>query len=135
MLAQVKPGKGCFAEHIQKTRQVLLVFQEYRFSLHAGTKPVIPLTGPVGAPAGKEFFRGRGCARCKGMGFSGRTGIFEVLVLTDPLRRLLESKSPADEIRRQAMEEGMRTLRQDGMAKVEQGITTLEEVLRVTDTG
>ncbi|GBC97850.1 Type II secretion system protein E [bacterium HR17] len=78
------------------------------------------------------LWRGRGCPECRFSGYSGRTGIFEVLVMDDDLRDLVLRKASSHEIRQAAMEKGMRTLYQDGMLKTALGITTVEEVERVT---
>jgi general secretion pathway protein E len=77
-------------------------------------------------------FRAVGCAECLSTGYRGRTGIYEILVLDDDLRALILSKADANAIKARAMEHGMRTLREDGAQKVLSGITTTEEVLRVT---
>ncbi|HET8759614.1 MAG TPA: type II secretion system ATPase GspE [Nitrospiria bacterium] len=77
-------------------------------------------------------FRAVGCAECLSTGYRGRTGIYEILVLDDDLRALILSKADANAIKARAMEHGMRTLREDGAQKVLSGVTTTEEVLRVT---
>jgi general secretion pathway protein E len=77
--------------------------------------------------------RGRGCAACRQTGFRGRTGIFELLVLTDELKRQMLSGVDLAALRRLAQEQGMRTLREDAWSKVQAGMTTLEEVLRVVE--
>ena len=79
-----------------------------------------------------KFFRGKGCTRCFNMGYSGRTGIAEVLLLTPSIRELILARAQEHVIKVQSRKEGMRTLREDGLAQVLKGITTLEEVLRVT---
>jgi type IV pilus assembly protein PilB len=81
---------------------------------------------------GADFFRGKGCPKCLGSGFSGRLGIFELFLVGEEIKRMIEAKCSSDEIKRKAVESGMKTLRQDGLRKVEQGLTTPEEVLRVT---
>jgi type IV pilus assembly protein PilB len=81
--------------------------------------------------AGPRFRRGGGCAACKGRGYLGRVAIVEKMPLTPALRQLIAENRPAGEIRRQAQQEGMRTLRQSGLAKACEGLTTVEEVLRV----
>ncbi|MCS7223370.1 MAG: type II secretion system ATPase GspE [Armatimonadetes bacterium] len=81
------------------------------------------------------LWRGKGCEACRFTGYSGRTGVFEVLILTDPLRELILAKASSQQIREAAIEQGMRTLYQDGMMKVAKGITTVEEVERVTHAG
>ncbi|MCX5707042.1 MAG: ATPase, T2SS/T4P/T4SS family [Candidatus Omnitrophica bacterium] len=79
-----------------------------------------------------KFFRGKGCPHCFNTGYSGRTGIAEVLLLTAPIRELILSRAQEHFIKQQARKEGMKTLREDGLLQVLNGLTTLEEVLRVT---
>lgn len=79
-----------------------------------------------------EFFRGRGCPHCFNKGYSGRVGIAEVLVLTPAIRDLILKRAQEHIIKEQARKEGMQTLREDGLRAVLQGLTTLEEVARVT---
>ncbi|MBI2246319.1 MAG: type II secretion system ATPase GspE [Armatimonadetes bacterium] len=83
--------------------------------------------------AGEEivFYRGRGCDRCKGSGYKGRTGLFELMVMSDPIRDLVLKGVSASEISQQAVSEGMKTLREDGILKVLEGSTTVDELLRV----
>jgi general secretion pathway protein E len=82
---------------------------------------------------GRELYKqGPGCAQCKGKGYRGRTGIHELLVVDDEIRSLVMKNADAASIRRTATAHGMNTLRQDGADKVLAGITTVEEVLRVT---
>ncbi len=75
--------------------------------------------------------RAVGCRQCRGTGYRGRTGIYELLVTNDEIRRLAAEKTPTNLIKRAAMQAGMRTLRQDGWRRVCRGQTTIEEVLRV----
>ena len=79
-----------------------------------------------------KFFKGRGCARCFHTGYSGRVGIAEVLVLTSTIREMILDRAQEHVIKQQARKEGMRTLREDGVRAVLAGLTTLEEVLRIT---
>jgi len=81
------------------------------------------------------FYRGRGCERCRHTGYKGRIGVFELMVITDHLRELILRKAPTHELRQAALEAGMMTLRQDAMQKILEGITTMEEALRVVYTG
>jgi general secretion pathway protein E len=76
--------------------------------------------------------RGAGCERCGGTGYRGRVGLYELLMLSDEIRHLITSGADANVIRRQAEQEGMLTLREDALAKLRDGITTPEEVVRVT---
>lgn len=79
-----------------------------------------------------EFFRGKGCSHCFNMGYSGRTGIAEILMLTPKVRELIMAKEQEHVIKQQARAEGMKTLREDGIEAALKGQTSLEEVLRVT---
>jgi len=76
------------------------------------------------------FFRGRGCNHCAGTGYRGRVGVFEVLQLSDGIKRLISQKASGSDIRALAQEEGMVDMRTDGIAKVEHDMTTLSEVIR-----
>ncbi|MDH3241969.1 MAG: ATPase, T2SS/T4P/T4SS family [Alphaproteobacteria bacterium] len=78
------------------------------------------------------FAAGAGCPACNGTGYRGRTGIVEVLAMSDPVRKAVVRRADARDIQRAAIEAGMRTMYEDGMVKAAGGITTLEEVLRVT---
>jgi type IV pilus assembly protein PilB len=99
-------------------------------------KPEPELLREVGFPVdeiGKaKFFRGRGCEECRFTGFRGRTGIYEVLVMSEAIRPLVIERSPSTTIKQAACARGMRTLRDDGWLKVMLGVTTVEEVARVT---
>jgi general secretion pathway protein E len=79
-----------------------------------------------------RFYEGRGCERCANTGFIGRVGIYELMLMNDELRKLTIGKADSGQIRKKALESGMRSLRDDGWLKVRQGLTTLSEVLRVT---
>ena len=78
------------------------------------------------------FFHGKGCQSCFNLGYSGRIGIAEALLLSSTVRELILNRAQEHVIKEQARKEGMRTLREEGMQEVYKGITTLEEVLRVT---
>ena len=79
-----------------------------------------------------RIYHGKGCPLCSNTGYRGRLAIFEVMPVTEPLRALIMRRANADEIRNQAMKEGMTTMIEDGINKVLAGVTTLEEVLRAT---
>ncbi len=83
-----------------------------------------------GAPV--TLTRGKGCEKCRQTGYRGRTGIFELLVMNDDLKEVVIRRGPVGEIREAARAAGMRSLREDGLQKALQGITTVDEVLRVT---
>jgi type IV pilus assembly protein PilB len=78
------------------------------------------------------LFKGGGCSRCSNTGYAGRIGLFEVLEMSERIRKLVVERASADQIIAVAREEGMGTMMEDGIAKVTQGQTTIEEVLRVT---
>lgn len=84
------------------------------------------------ATSGGQFFQASGCEACRGTGYRGRTGIYELMPLDDTVRTLIMQHANASMIKTAAVERGMRTLLQDGARKVMNGITTAEEVLRVT---
>src|SRR5229473_858398 len=89
--------------------------------------------GAIVAPDFK-YYRGEGCDNCRQTGYRGRTAIYEICVVTEPLRRLIIHKAIGSELKQRAIQDGMITLRQDGWRRVAQGITTVEEVVRVTQT-
>lgn len=77
------------------------------------------------------LYRGEGCEFCRQTGYKGRTGVYELLVVTDRIRELVIRRASASEIREGARSEGFRTMRDDGIRKVLEGVTTIEEILRV----
>ena len=81
---------------------------------------------------GRPFYFGRGCKTCNGTGYKGRKAIFEYLRVTNPIRELINSRSPTLIIREKARELGMRTMREDGVRSILDGYTTVDEVLRYT---
>ena len=91
----------------------------------------------IGVPVkelGTSFQRGTGCDQCRQTGYQGRAAIYEVCVITEPLRRLIMQRRDGSELKQCAIAERMETLRQDGWRRVAQGKTTIEEVVRVTQT-
>ena len=84
------------------------------------------------ATDGMVFYRKRGCPRCNQTGYKGRIGIFQLLTMTEDLATLAASKASREDIERAALETGMRTLWDDGIAKVSAGLTSMEELARVT---
>ncbi len=129
----VEPFLICSSlEVVAAQRLVRLICKECK----EGFIPTAPMLATVGLkPAdvkGKTLYRGKGCARCNHTGYRGRTGIFELLVMSEPLRQLLLQKAPTVTLRNKALELGMRSLREDGLDKVFDGLTTLEEISRET---
>jgi type IV pilus assembly protein PilB len=78
-----------------------------------------------------EAYEPVGCKHCGGSGYKGRTGIHEVMLMSDEIRELTVERASSDQIRRVAIEQGMRPLREDGFEKVKQGVTSISEVARV----
>jgi len=96
-------------------------------------KPYKPSSDEIKELKGaRVLYRGEGCEQCMGTGYRGRTGIFELLIVDDDIRALIAKNVPTNVIKKTAVEKGMDTLREDGIKKVMEGITTLEEVIRVT---
>ncbi len=81
-----------------------------------------------------KFHRGKGCSNCTNTGYAGRFGIFEILPLSESISTLIAKRAPGSEIKKQAVEEGMLTIIQDGLIKALKGVTTIDEVLRVTSS-
>jgi general secretion pathway protein E len=82
--------------------------------------------------AGVDLFRGKGCDDCRGTGYRGRIGVYELFRVTEEARSLIVQKAPAGAVRRHAVAEGMTSLREDAWGKAGAGLTTVEEILRVT---
>ncbi len=80
-------------------------------------------------------YHGKGCEECRYTGYKGRTGIFELMLMTEEVRQLVLEKASADIIRQKAISQGMQFLRDNGLQKIKDGFTTIEEVLRVTQEG
>jgi type IV pilus assembly protein PilB len=82
-----------------------------------------------------EAYEPVGCVRCNGMGYRGRIGLFEVMLMSEEIRSLTLQRASADQIAAVAVTEGMRRLRQDGLDKVKSGLTSMAEIARVTGSG
>jgi type II secretory ATPase GspE/PulE/Tfp pilus assembly ATPase PilB-like protein len=78
-----------------------------------------------------NFWRGEGCEHCNGTGYLGRLGIHEVLVVDNDIREAILARSSSSEIKKIAINNGMTTLVEDGIAKAKEGLTTIEEIIRI----
>jgi type IV pilus assembly protein PilB len=87
---------------------------------------------PPEKAAAFKFYKGQGCEQCDGTGYRGRQGLYEVMVINSKIRRMIMHSEGADVMKQQAVQDGMLTLRDDGMIKAQRGVTTLEEVLKET---
>ena len=94
--------------------------------------PPPPSRGRIEEGGGSFFCRGRGCDKCNGTGYKGRTGLFELMIPNDEIRELILKKAPTESIKEAARRVGMETLREDGMKKAREGKIALPDVLRVT---
>ena len=79
-----------------------------------------------------KIIKGKGCQKCKNTGYKGRVGLFEVMQISPTVRDMILAGASVADIRRQSIEEGMLSLRQSGLAKIRNGVTTVEEVIRET---
>lgn len=77
------------------------------------------------------FYRGSGCQFCRGSGYKGRVGVFELMAIDNEIRELILQRAPTHVVRQAALEAGMISLKQDAMQKILEGMTTIEEALRV----
>ena len=77
------------------------------------------------------LYKGEGCPNCKGTGYKGRIALFELMIITDTMRELITKNVSNRKLKETALQEGMCTLKEDGIKKVCEGITTIDEVLRV----
>ncbi|UPT75194.1 MAG: hypothetical protein M0D55_05660 [Elusimicrobiota bacterium] len=109
----------CKVPHDPKPEEIK-IFQENKVELPAGTK----IFGPP---------EGGGCEACKNLGYKGRVGMHEILIMSDTLRGYCLKDVAADNVRKEAVKEGMRLIVQDGLEKVKQGLTSCREVLGGTE--
>lgn len=79
-----------------------------------------------------KIMKGKGCPKCNGKGYKGRVAVYEIMTVTEPVKKAITSQVPEDQLRKTAIKEGMLTLRQEALQKVREGTTTLEEVLKNT---
>jgi type II secretory ATPase GspE/PulE/Tfp pilus assembly ATPase PilB-like protein len=99
----------------------------------AELKEIIARESAMRSPSMVKIYRGKGCPNCNQTGFLGRTAIYEILRIDETIKDLVLKKAPASQLKRVAISHGMRTLRQDGWQKVLAGISTPEEVMKVTN--
>lgn len=117
---------------IQAQRLVRRICKHCRESYAPECNPLQELGIRTGDPRAATLWRGKGCDKCSQRGYYGRTGIFELLVMSPTIQDMVLQDADSNAIKREAHKEGMRTLRGDGAEKMLQGHTTLEEILRVT---
>ncbi len=98
-----------------------------------GYNPSAELRKSFGLPPKKKFkfYRAKGCPECNKTGYRGRVGLYELMIVSETIAKMATERASSDDIKRVAMEEGMMTLREDGLEKVMMGLTSLEEMMRV----
>ncbi len=118
---------GCMAQRLVRT-----ICPECRQSYEVDSKELTRLGFPVAESGPVSLSRGEGCRLCRGTGYRGRCGVFEIFPLSGEIKKVMTAGGSSMEMRRLAIREGMTTLREDAWSKVRAGITTLEEAIRVT---
>jgi type IV pilus assembly protein PilB len=117
---------------IQAQRLIRRICKDCKEEMHVPVEGLIEIGfSPEEAPEIKSY-KGKGCQTCNGTGYKGRVGLYEVMEVTDELRELIIIGASAIELRKKAVELGMITLRQSGLYKLREGITTIEEVVKET---
>ena len=129
----VKPFKVASSLRAAMAQRLVRRVCDHCKEVHQASESELRLLGPAAEQfQAAQLSRGRGCNRCVLTGYSGRLGIFENFLVNDEIRTMIFEKTSAAELMQRARQFGMRTLREDGLRKAAAGITTLEEVLRVT---
>jgi type IV pilus assembly protein PilB len=108
------------------------ICKDCRTKMPSAEKVLIDLGVPPAEAARMEVFKGSGCATCGGTGYKGRIALYEVMPFSETIKELVLNGASSSEIKRAAVREGMKTLRMSGVTKVGEGVTTIEEILRVT---
>ncbi len=119
-------------EAILAQRLVRRICSECRTEFEPSDELLMELQLPVTQARKYKFYYGRGCGRCNNGGYKGRSGIYELLSVTDDIRDLVASNASSDEIRNLARSQGMTTLRESGLRLIFDGMTTIDEVVRET---
>ncbi|PYS90978.1 MAG: type IV-A pilus assembly ATPase PilB [Acidobacteria bacterium] len=117
---------------IQAQRLIRRVCSECKEVVHTLPEALIEVGFTVEESKTLKLYKGRGCSKCNNTGYKGRVGLYEVMEITDDVRELILIGASALELRKRAIENGMLTLRQSGLMKIRNGITTIEEVVRET---
>ena len=117
---------------IQAQRLIRRICTECKEEISVPVEGLVEIGFEKSEAAGLKIYKGRGCTNCNNTGFKGRVGLYEVMEITDELRELIIIGASAMELRRKAIEVGMITLRESGLCKIREGITTIEEVVKET---
>ncbi len=119
---------------IQAQRLIRRICSECKEKLDVPVEALVEIGFSSDEAGELELFKGKGCDRCNGTGYKGRVGLFEVMEITDELRELIIIGASSIEIRKKAIELGMVSLRESGLCKIREGMTTIEEVVKETVT-
>jgi len=119
-------------QSVMGTRLVRTICKNCRTPFHADEAQVKSLGLTPATVGDRPFYFGAGCDNCNKTGYHGRRGIYEYLKVTDPIRNLITERRPTVVIRDRARELGMRTLREDGIRCILDGLTTMEEIVKYT---
>ena len=119
-------------EAIQAQRLVRKVCQNCKTPYIPTREQVMELNVPYESMKGKQFFYGEGCDKCNNLGFKGRTGLYELLIMNDEIRDMVSRGVSTDQIRGYTRKQGVLGLRDAGLEALFNGTTTLEEVVRET---
>jgi type IV pilus assembly protein PilB len=117
---------------IQAQRLVRRICKECKVEVTTPAEALIDIGFAASETKDVRTFKGSGCPTCNGTGYKGRVGLYEVMEITDELRELILVGASGLELRRKAIDEGMLTLRQSGLEKIRQGLTSIEEIVRET---
>ena len=128
----VKPFLVASALRAAMAQRLVRAICEKCKEAYTPTEREIRMLGSISKTMPEHMYHGAGCDKCGRSGYKGRKGIFEIFKVDDTIQRLIFDHAPATLLRQRAREMGMRTLREDGMLKVASGMTSLQEVLRVT---
>ena len=113
-------------------RLVRRICRECKEAIQMPTQALVDIGIAVEDAPGVQLYKGRGCGNCNNTGYRGRVGLYEVMEISEDIRELILSGASALELRRKSMEEGMISLRQSGLRKIQDGETSVEEVVRET---
>ncbi len=116
-------------EQLQSHRTLFILITKF---FHSNFAEFSRFTNFVKTLKNIKLFKGEGCKVCNFTGYKGRTGIHELLIVDEEIKSMLIEKRSTEEIKKAALKKGMKTLRQDAVLKTLQGITTIDEVIRVT---
>ena len=119
-------------ETVLAQRLVRRICKNCRTAYEPDTETIQLLDADPTEISDKNFFMGKGCRECAQTGYKGRLGLYEMIEVNDSIRLLITERAPTLVIKNRAMEQGMRTLRDDGLRAIFNGDTTVEEVLKYT---